>query len=345
MKNLIREFEMDCPICDKVHLIKEYEATSTAIVKGEDVEYIEKYFYCENAKEDERIFVNGKLLGENLLNGRNAYRKKHGLLTSYEIADIRKKYGLTQVEFARLLGWGDVTIQRYETKAIQDETYDSILKRFREDISFVSELLQKNRNTLSSEKVKKLSEKIKSKEVEAEEFDRRTVLKKDYVNFITASAMNGFKNTLDFDKIEAVVSYIAKKIPSLFKVKLMKMLWYTDMLEYRKNHISMTGIVYTHEAMGALPIGHRDLMMLPGINVVEEMSPDFNSMFHIFPNPDVDMSVLTEDNKEILNMVVKKFKDFSTKEIVEYMHKEKAYMETTLGDVISYEYARELNEF
>ena len=125
----------------------------------------------------------------------------------------------------------------------------------------------------------------------------------------------------------------------------MKMLWYTDMLEYRKNHISMTGIVYTHEAMGALPIGHRDLMMLPGINVVEEMSPDFNSMFHIFPNPDVDMSILTEDNKEILNMVVKKFKDFSTKEIVEYMHKEKAYMETALGDVISYEYARELNEF
>ena len=44
MKNLIREFEMDCPVCDKVHLIKEYEATSTAIVKGEDVEYIEKYF-------------------------------------------------------------------------------------------------------------------------------------------------------------------------------------------------------------------------------------------------------------------------------------------------------------
>ena len=138
------------------------------------------------------------------------------------------------------------------------------------------------------------------------------------------------------------------------------------MLEYRKNHISMTGIVYTHEAMGALPIGHRDLMMLPGINVVEDMSQDFNSMFHIFPNPDVDMSILTEDNKEILNMVVKKFKDFSildvteksildkvitkfmdykAKDIVEYMHKEKAYMETALGDVISYEYARELNEF
>lgn len=55
--------------------------------------------------------------------------------------------------------------------------------------------------------------------------------------------------------------------------------------------------------------------------------------------------MLTEDNKEILNMDVKKFKDFSTKEIVEYMHKEKAYMETALGDVISYEYARELNEF
>ena len=41
---------------------------------------------------------------------------------------LEKKYNLSQVDFSRLLGLGDVTITRYEIKAIQDETYDSILR-------------------------------------------------------------------------------------------------------------------------------------------------------------------------------------------------------------------------
>lgn len=35
MKKLIREFMMDCPMCDKVHMIKEYEDITTDIIKDE----------------------------------------------------------------------------------------------------------------------------------------------------------------------------------------------------------------------------------------------------------------------------------------------------------------------
>jgi len=37
MKKLIREFMMDCPMCDKVHMIKEYEDITTDIIKDEHI--------------------------------------------------------------------------------------------------------------------------------------------------------------------------------------------------------------------------------------------------------------------------------------------------------------------
>lgn len=40
-----------------------------------------------------------------------------------EIVAIRESYGLSQVDLAKLLGWGEATISRYESKAIQDEAY------------------------------------------------------------------------------------------------------------------------------------------------------------------------------------------------------------------------------
>lgn len=68
------------------------------------------------------------MTNENLLNARNAYRVKMGLLTSDEIVAIRESYGLSQVDLAKLLGWGEATISRYESKGIQDEAYDTMLR-------------------------------------------------------------------------------------------------------------------------------------------------------------------------------------------------------------------------
>ena len=80
------------------------------------------------SNEEENEFATGKMENNNLLNARNAYRKSHGLLTSDQIVAIREMYGLSQVDLARLLGWGEATISRYESKAIQDEAYDNILE-------------------------------------------------------------------------------------------------------------------------------------------------------------------------------------------------------------------------
>jgi putative zinc finger/helix-turn-helix YgiT family protein len=116
---LIRKVYLNCPICDKSHEVEERQRIAKIIIKDDEIEYKEEYYYCPNVTDDEENeFELPYMTNENLLAARNAYRIKHGLLTSNDIVEIRENYDLSQVEFARLMGWGEATISRYESKAM-----------------------------------------------------------------------------------------------------------------------------------------------------------------------------------------------------------------------------------
>ena len=79
---LIRKVHMDCPLCDKTHEVEERKRFATITLKGDKVTYEERFYFCANADDEENEFETGSMTNENLLNARNAYRVKHGLLTS-----------------------------------------------------------------------------------------------------------------------------------------------------------------------------------------------------------------------------------------------------------------------
>lgn len=342
---LIRKIYMKCPLCDKTHEIEERKRTTTITLKGEEVAYEERFYFCANADEEENEFETGAMTNENLLNARNAYRIKMGLLTSDEIVAIRESYGLSQVDLAKLLGWGEATISRYESKAIQDQAYDTMLRLVKDNPLQALELLKKNIDKFSVTKHSAIREKIVEKlDSYGKEFLTRQTFEGEYANFKELSDFNGF-TTLNIDKIEAMISYIAEKVNNLFKVKLMKMLWYSDVLAFKENGFSMTGMVYRHEPMGALPIGHYSLMNLENLNVQEELSCNYDTMLHVYPTANMDYSILDAKEKAILDKVIVKFIDFKAKDIVDYMHEEKAYAETKPGDIIPFSLAKEIRAF
>lgn len=342
---LIRKIHMSCPLCDKTHEIEERKRTTTIIIKGEEVTYEERFYFCANSDEDENEFETGAMTNENLLNARNAYRVKMGLLTSDEIVAIRESYGLSQVDLAKLLGWGEATISRYESKAIQDEAYDTMLRLIKDNPLQALEFLKNNSEKFSMVKRLEIRAKIVEKlDSYGKEFLTRQTFEGEYANFEEPSDSNGF-TMLDIDKIEAMISYIAESVNNLFKVKLMKMLWYSDVISFGNNGHSMTGMVYRHEGMGALPVGHYSLMNLENLNVKEEMSCNYDTMLHVYPTPNMDYSVLTDGEKAILDKVIIKFKDYKAKDIVDYMHDERAYKETKNGDIIPFSLAKEIRVF
>ena len=221
---LVRKIYMECPLCDKTHEIEERKRIVTTTLKGEKVAYEEHFYFCENADEEENEFETGAMTNANLMNARNAYRVRHGLLTSDEIIDIRENYGLSQVDMARLLGWGEATISRYESKAIQDEAYDTMLRLIKDNPLQALEFLKKNADKFSDTKRQEIRLKmVKKLDSYGREYLTRQTFESEYANYTEPDDSNGF-TLLNIDKIEAIISYFAKEVANLYKVKLMKML-------------------------------------------------------------------------------------------------------------------------
>lgn len=338
-----RIVKTDCPICNKVHELEIKTRETKGYIKGEVVEYEEKYLECLDTASEENEFVSASVMDENLLKARDAYRIKKGLLTSEEIAEIRRYYDLTQHEFSSLLGWGEVTVTRYESKTIQDETYDHLMRMTREDPLFALESLTRHKEKFSLEKYERIRSSIISKVQElGTQFLKKKEIQSIYVGFNSESDCNGYK-TLDIDKVNDVVGYFAQNTNRLYKVKLMKLLWYADVLHYKRYGKAMMGLVYQHKTHGALPLGYNEIIYLPSVKVQEEMCYE-DIGYKILPVKDIDLTKLTKKEVEILDLLVHKFKDLRAKEIVEYMHEENAYKLTQPNQIISYEVAKELNE-
>lgn len=344
MKDKIREkLEMDCPICNKTHLVEKRTRQTQALFKGEVIDYEEQYFLCTEIDEEDNEFVSSKIMDANLLNVRDAYRKGHNLLTSNEIALIRNNYGLTQSEFAALLGWGEVTVTRYESKTIQDETYDSLMRMINDNPMMAIEYLEKHKDRFRAERYASIKTTITDRLKKCGNlFLKVQEIKSLYVKYQEFSDMNGYK-VIDIEKTGNVMAYFAEHIDNLFKVKLMKMLWYADSVFFKRHGSSITGLVYEHMTYGALPIGFNEILNLPTIKVIEEMVYEDIS-YRILPQSEIVEGMFSPDELDVLKLVVKKFKGFKARQIVNYMHEEKAYIETSDHQIIPYSLAKELKE-
>jgi len=134
-----------CPVCNayrKTRLISKEEIFN---VKGEDIKIMSKVLVCSRC--------NGEVFDEeieekNLELAYDKYRKKNNLFFPKEIKEVREKYGLSQRALGRLLGWGGITINRYEQGCIQDNAHNDLLELIREPQNMLK-IYEKNKHLLS----------------------------------------------------------------------------------------------------------------------------------------------------------------------------------------------------
>lgn len=328
----------NCPICNKEHNVEIRKEKANTIIKDKSVEYLETFYLCTNSSND-NSFVPAKILDKNLLKARDAYRKDMGLLTSNDIKAIRKKYNLTQSEFSKMLGFGEITITRYESKKIQDETYDYLMSLAGENPLYAYESLKRNKHRFEKIKYEEIKKRIKSNiNNEDISFFKKQEVHYRYMKYDEKSLLNGNK-IIDTDKIEDIISYLALNIKNLFKVKLMKLLWYSDFIYFRKYNVSLTGLVYKHMLFGALPIAYNEIIYLKNIEIKEVMlGTDIGYL--IKTNKSISNIILSKKEREIIDQVIKYFKHMNSSEIIKRMHSEKAYTKTVSNEIISYKYSK-----
>lgn len=114
-----------CLKCDKEQNIEVRLEEESYPVRGEGTTIMAKVSYCKHCNEQ---IWNEELDENNLKKAYRKYRSNHNLLQPEEIKKIREKYALSQTSFARLLGFGDKTITRYENGSIQDLAQNNLIE-------------------------------------------------------------------------------------------------------------------------------------------------------------------------------------------------------------------------
>ena len=331
MKKIKTERKL-CLCCMEEHDVYQVLVKEKNIFKGVSVCYDAQYFYCERADE---TYADEAMLQRNDIAMKNAYRKSNGLLTTDEIIAVRRKYGISQRDLCLLLGWGCKTITRYETHQVQDNAHDTILRKLGCDPEWFLELLLLARSALSPASYSKYREAGSRLYENAHDVYLKRAITARYTRFMEHPEFTGDKN-LSLDAVVDAVCYYANscQVASLYKVKLMKMLWYGDALAYKRRGHAITGMVYQALPMGAVPIAHESIIELNGIQY-DEIEIGNGTAYKFQKTDNRKYPALTEEDTQILDAVIKRFGRASKDEIVSAMHHEKAYIETAPWDIIS----------
>jgi len=332
-----------CPNCEEytdVILKTEKEIYN---VRGEPIEIEAEVTICQ--KCGDKIFDEERD-SRNLEKAYNLYREKHKLLPLDEIRTIREKYGLSQRALSRLLGWGEITIHRYENGAIQDNVHDSTL-RLIEDPQNMQKFLEANRNKLTSYIAARLEKRIAIFLQEDEEQAFQSSFER-LVSHQNVDLTSGFKE-YDLEKLKNMILYLVKRLDGVLKVKLNKLLWYCDFLHFKETSTSITGTQYVRLPLGPVPDNYERIIgiMQPDLLTMDEIP--FNTRdgiqigeeFTALVEP--DESMFSEKELQVMDFVADTFRNYGSWAIKEQSHREAAYLKYENGDIISYEHAKELS--
>lgn len=328
-----------CEVCGREVETKIITRRESFNVCGEDIEVDAQVMVCAECGEE---LFNEELDSATLINAYNEYRRRHKLLLPEEIRKIREQYGLSQRSFAKLLNWGDKTIRRYENGAVQDRAHNSLLLFLREPENMRTYLTE-NEVALDEKQVAKLLDTVDKLE---EDTDFR-VGRRYFDLFFSRIPCeeNGFKG-FDYEKLCAMVLFFAHKSAGLLKTKLMKLLNYSDMIFYKENGISISGLKYAHLPYGPVPDNFDMILGKMAADHIAHIEVSYDGAYEyhqVVPECDVPEGVLSDEEIEVLTRIYEKFKNFGSAEISNYSHKETGYKATKTGQIISYAYAMDIN--
>ena len=313
-------------------------------VRGEPIEIDAEIIVCQECGT--KIFDEERD-SRNLEKAYNLYREKHGLLSPNEIRTIREKYGLSQRALSRLLGWGEITIHRYESGAVQDNVHNSTL-RLVEDPQNMQKFFKANRSKLPPYIATRLERRIADFLKEDKEQDFQISFER-LASHKHIDLTSGFKE-YDLEKYKNMILYLVKRLDSVLKVKLNKLLWYCDFLHFKETSVSISGSQYLRFQYGPVPNNYdliTDIMQREGL--LDKNEPLFQTKDGIVPGDEFvasiepDKSLFSEQEIKVMDFIADTFRNDTSTGIMNKSHEEVACQKTKDRDIISYEYAKELS--
>lgn len=310
-------------------VIKEY--------KGYKVNVTERIGVCEVCQND--LYV-PELESENFKDLYEKYRELADIISPEEIIEFRSKYDISQRELTSILNWGKMTINRYERGAVPSQSNNDLLKLMISNGGIFKEKVEE------AFQCERITEKTYDKIQNGLKDSFKDAFKISTINFLThkEDEYNGFRK-FDIERLINLISYIADNV-ELYKTNLNKYLWFIDFQNFKENIRSVTGLRYMKYTYGPIIEEFKYEEILNYFDdkfYKEEYEDGRNMVTRIKSKGNYDLSIFKDEEIQVINSVINKLKEKNCKEVSDLSHEENGWIENNSRDLISYDYAENLN--
>ena len=324
-----------CPNCESEQELEHVRRRETITVRGEKIGVQASYWRCRACGEE----FEGPDGHDEVADAYALYRKKKGLMHPAEIKRFRDAYGLTQGELAKILGFGAVTISRYETGMLQTAAQDRILQMLRDPRALWSLLKQaSDSGDISPTTLMRVRERVKDTLRERALLDPALQAALDY----GPSQFSG-RRRFRLEKFRGAVLFFCQT--PRWKTTINKLLFYADFRCFRDYQHSITGARYAHAPFGPCPDKFESLFAwLAERKDIEAREVPFEK----YTGEEIRSLAQPEDGlfssreHQVLTEVRDHFERITAKALSDRSHEEQGYHETQNGELISYRYAQSL---
>ena len=330
-----------CPYCKK-EVDYKIEKRVLKEFRGIKVNTFENVAICNECNQD--LYVN-EIEDENNKRIYQIYREKSNIIKAEDIIKLRKKYDISQRELTSILGFGKMTINRYERGGLPTKSQSDYIKLLIEnDDKFIEKVKEAyEKNNINDKTYNKIISKEVKKDISKNEIqDNLRRYLKSVLNR-KPDIYNGYKS-LDLEKVENIISYIASKVKNLTITSLNKYLWYIDMLSFNKRTISITGLTYQNQKFGPTIIYKKydELSLLDDKYTREDIETENGNTTKIISNNNFNLDKINSSEKEIIDTIINLLKNKNVADISEISHREDGWKKTKRFEQISFEYAMNL---
>ena len=261
-------------------------------------------YYCAVCNEE----IDGGNLQEHMEQMCLGYLEHFGL--SYEkLINIRKKYNLTQAEFAKVMGWSNKSVVRYEKG-------QSLPQREYVDAYLELEVNPYILYNMVETKKKELGESYKD-------------------------IINKLKSTKQFKGISLLLFYLNKK--KLFKTQATKLSFFTDFKCLKNINNKISSFEYAHAPYGPL-INDFDERINDLIAAgIIEITVDDEDRLLLSTNMKCHTEIFIDEELQIMEDIYNKYGDKSSSELSDISHKFIGWQKTKNGEIIDESYANDIN--
>lgn len=289
--------------------------------RGEQYEYEHTAWLCEDSGEQ---FTDDAGDTAGFIQVTNQYRAKYGIPYTDEIIAVRQRYGISAAKMSLILGIGINQYRLYEQGEVPSVSNGRMIRSIMNP-KVMLEMVESSKNELSASEYNKITAKVKAAIAESDAYKLEQYETRRLFN-VPRGAENGYAQT-SLVRLKNIMLYILNRCDEVWCTKMNKLLFYVDFLSYRERGMAMTGLSYRAIDFGPVP-DRWDRVYSEFAEVKQELrqAGDFVGSV-LIALQEADVSLFTDDEIKVLDVVCLSFGSKSSREISQMSHDEKAWID------------------